>query len=176
MSPRTSRSTHGETRASLAAVAGTLSKLGALSVKYEHLERSAYDSVRAARADIAQNLKWYNSEPADSRFDDATPAQHDIKSLPMPKQAAKDEVSGAPRLPTASVGCRERRPLPWTTPAPSPTRSDEMGNLSKRAGPSLPGGPAGGARADGGGKQLRPQRNVLRGAMSLAIFLDCPHR
>lgn len=168
----------GEVRACCRRADGSASsKRGALSVKYEHLELRAYDSVRAARADIAQNLKWYNSEPAHSSFDDATPAQHYVNALPNPKQAAKDEIFGAPRVAhcvgrfAASADRCRRRPLHHHQPAVM-----NWGNLSRRAGPSMQGRLAGGARAGGGGKQFRPQCKILQGAMSLAILLDGPHR
>ena len=58
------------------------------SVKYERVYLKAYDSVSAARADIALYLDWYNTARAHSSLDDATPQQHYIATLPALKQAA----------------------------------------------------------------------------------------
>ena len=46
------------------------------SVKYERVYLKAYDSVSAARADIAQYMAWYNSARAHSRLADLTPDEH----------------------------------------------------------------------------------------------------
>ena len=41
------------------------------SVKYERVYLKAYDSVSAARADIADYINWYNTARAHSSLDDA---------------------------------------------------------------------------------------------------------
>ena len=46
------------------------------SVKYERVYLKAYDSVSAARADIAHYMVWYNSARAHSRLADLTPDEH----------------------------------------------------------------------------------------------------
>ena len=58
------------------------------SVKYERVYLKAYDSVSAARADIALYLDWYNTARAHSSLDDATPEQHYFATLPALEQAA----------------------------------------------------------------------------------------
>ena len=58
------------------------------SVKYERVYLKAYDSVSAARADIALYLEWYNTARAHSSLDDATPEQHYFATLPALEQAA----------------------------------------------------------------------------------------
>lgn len=57
------------------------------SVKYERVYLKAYDSVSAARADIADYLDWYNADRG-----------HSSRDCP-------------PRQPVR----RKRRPPPWTT-------------------------------------------------------------
>ena len=72
----------------------------------------AYDSVSAARADIADYLNWYN---ATAPFEPGriTPDEQYFAALPrlnwLPKMPRL-----CPELPTASVR-RKRRPPPWTT-------------------------------------------------------------
>jgi putative transposase len=46
------------------------------SVKYERVYLKAYDSVSAARADIADYIAWYNAKRAHSGLADATPDEH----------------------------------------------------------------------------------------------------
>jgi putative transposase len=46
------------------------------SVKYERVYLKAYDSVSAARTDIAQYLNWYNGQRGHSSLDKATPDEH----------------------------------------------------------------------------------------------------
>jgi putative transposase len=58
------------------------------SVKYERVYLKAYDSVSAARADIADYLAWYNTHRAHSSLDRLTPAEAYFAGLPQLKQAA----------------------------------------------------------------------------------------
>ena len=58
------------------------------SVKYERVNLRAYDSVSAARADIADYMGWYNTARAHSGLDDATPDEHYFTHLPAPAMAA----------------------------------------------------------------------------------------
>jgi putative transposase len=58
------------------------------SVKYERVYLKAYDSVSAARADIADYLAWYNSHRAHSSLDRLTPDEAYFAALPQLKQAA----------------------------------------------------------------------------------------
>ena len=44
------------------------------SMQYERVYLKAYDSVSAARADIAEYLAWYNAQRPHSRIDRLTPA------------------------------------------------------------------------------------------------------
>jgi putative transposase len=45
------------------------------SVKYERVYLMAYDSVAAARANIADYFDWYNTERPHSKLDRQTPQQ-----------------------------------------------------------------------------------------------------
>ena len=54
------------------------------SVKYERVYLKAYDSVSAARADIAQYFEWYNNERAHSSVADMTPFE--AYQLYLPKE------------------------------------------------------------------------------------------
>jgi putative transposase len=58
------------------------------SVKYERVYLKAYDSVSAARADIADYLQWYNTDRAHSSLDDVTPEQAYFNLLPQLATAA----------------------------------------------------------------------------------------
>ncbi len=58
------------------------------SVKYERVYLRAYDSVAAARADIAQYFAWYNTERPHSRLDRRTPEQTYLHLLPDLGKAA----------------------------------------------------------------------------------------
>ena len=58
------------------------------SVKYERVYLKAYDSVSAARADIAQYLAWYNAQRAHSSLDRLTPDEAYFAGLPPLKLAA----------------------------------------------------------------------------------------
>ena len=58
------------------------------SVKYERVYLKAYDSVSAARADIAEYVNWYNTERPHSSLGDQTPDQMYWQLLPMMKAAA----------------------------------------------------------------------------------------
>ena len=57
-------------------------------VKYERVYLKAYDSVSAARADIAEYVNWYNTERPHSSLDDQTPDKMYWQLLPMMKMAA----------------------------------------------------------------------------------------
>jgi putative transposase len=58
------------------------------SVKYERVYLKAYDSVSAARTDIADYMGWYNAARAHSSLDDFTPDQHYFDNLPALATAA----------------------------------------------------------------------------------------
>ncbi len=58
------------------------------SVKYERVYLKAYDSVSAARADIADYLQWYDTDRAHSSLDDLTPEQAYFNLLPQLAKAA----------------------------------------------------------------------------------------
>jgi putative transposase len=58
------------------------------SVKYERVYLRAYDSVSAARADIADYFHWYNADRAHSRLNDLTPEQAYLHLLPRLAEAA----------------------------------------------------------------------------------------
>jgi putative transposase len=58
------------------------------SVKYERVYLKAYDSVSAARADIADYLTWYNGQRAHSKLGDLTPDEHYLAKLPKLAMAA----------------------------------------------------------------------------------------
>jgi putative transposase len=58
------------------------------SVKYERVYLKAYDSVSAARADIADYLTWYNGRRAHSKLADLTPDEHYLAKLPKLVMAA----------------------------------------------------------------------------------------
>ena len=58
------------------------------SVKYERVYLKAYDSVSAARADIAQYLGWYNAHRSHSSLDKFTPDEKYLAALPPMKKAA----------------------------------------------------------------------------------------
>ena len=58
------------------------------SVKYERVYLKAYDSVSAARADIADYIGWYNAHRAHSSLAEATPDEHYFTHLPAPAKAA----------------------------------------------------------------------------------------
>ena len=58
------------------------------SVKYERVYLRAYDSVSAARRDIAEYIDWYNGERGHSSLDGKTPEQVWQSSLLSLKEAA----------------------------------------------------------------------------------------
>jgi putative transposase len=58
------------------------------SVKYERVYLKAYDSVSAARTDIADYINWYNAGRAHSSLDEATPDEHYCAKLPAQALAA----------------------------------------------------------------------------------------
>jgi putative transposase len=58
------------------------------SVKYERVYLKAYDSVSAARADIAEYLDWFNTDRAHSSLDRHTPDESYFAGLPQLKRAA----------------------------------------------------------------------------------------
>ena len=58
------------------------------SVKYERVYLKAYDSVSAARADIADYLSWYNTHRSHSSLERATPDEKYFAVLPPMKLAA----------------------------------------------------------------------------------------
>ena len=58
------------------------------SVKYERAYLKAYDSVSAARTDIADYLSWYNTVRPHSSLDRITPEQAYLDLLPKLAKAA----------------------------------------------------------------------------------------
>ena len=58
------------------------------SVKSERVYLKAYDSVNAARADIADYIGWYNAERSSSRLADLTPDEQYFAHLPTLASAA----------------------------------------------------------------------------------------
>jgi putative transposase len=58
------------------------------SVKYERVYLKAYDSVSAARADIADYLHWYNTQRSHSSLDRLTPDEAYFAGLPQLRMAA----------------------------------------------------------------------------------------
>jgi putative transposase len=58
------------------------------SVKYERVYLKAYDSVSAARADIADYLAWYNTQRAHSSLERLTPEEAYIAGQPALNLAA----------------------------------------------------------------------------------------
>ena len=58
------------------------------SVKYERVYLRAYDSVSAARKDIAEYIAWYNNERPHSSLDGQTPTRVWLDSLIPLKVAA----------------------------------------------------------------------------------------
>jgi putative transposase len=58
------------------------------SVKYERVYLMAYDSVGAARTDIAQYFDWYNTERPHSSLDRLTPKQVYENLLPKLAEVA----------------------------------------------------------------------------------------
>ena len=58
------------------------------SVKYERVYLKAYDSVSAARADIADYLDWYNVHRVHSCLGNLTPEEKYMAALPQLKLAA----------------------------------------------------------------------------------------
>ena len=58
------------------------------SVKYERVYLRAYDSVSAARADIATYIDGFNKARPHSSLEDATPDEFYYANLPPVKEAA----------------------------------------------------------------------------------------
>lgn len=58
------------------------------SMKYERVYLKAYDSVSAARADIADYIHWYNTGRPHSSLEDVTPEQAYLDWLPKLAEAA----------------------------------------------------------------------------------------
>ena len=58
------------------------------SVKYERVYLRAYDSVSAARKDIAQYMDWYNDDRPHSSLNDRTPTEVWLENLLPLKEAA----------------------------------------------------------------------------------------
>ena len=58
------------------------------SVKYERVYLRAYDSVSAARKDIAQYMDWYNDDRPHSSLNDRTPTEVWLESLLPLNEAA----------------------------------------------------------------------------------------
>ena len=58
------------------------------TIKYERVYLKAYDSVSAARTDIAEYLAWYNAQRAHSKLDRLTPDEAYFAGLSQLKIAA----------------------------------------------------------------------------------------
>ena len=58
------------------------------SVKYERVYLKVYDSVSAARADIADYLAWYNMHRPHCSLERSTPDERCFTDLPKMKLAA----------------------------------------------------------------------------------------
>ena len=58
------------------------------SVKYERVYLRAYDSVSAARADIANYFDWYNMDRPHSKLERLTPQEKYVATLPKQRLAA----------------------------------------------------------------------------------------
>jgi putative transposase len=58
------------------------------SVKYERMYLKVYDTVSAARADIADYLDWYNTQRPHSSLEHLTPDKKYLAALPPMKMAA----------------------------------------------------------------------------------------
>jgi len=58
------------------------------SVKYERVYLKAYDSVSAARIDIADYLVWYNTHRSHSSLERLTPNEKYLAALPSMALAA----------------------------------------------------------------------------------------
>ena len=58
------------------------------SVKYERVYLKAYDSVGAARADIAEYFDWYNTGRPHSSLERLTPEHAYVSLLPKLAEAA----------------------------------------------------------------------------------------
>ena len=58
------------------------------SVKYERVYLRAYDSVSAARADIANYFDWYNKDRPHSKLERLTPQENYVATLPKQRLAA----------------------------------------------------------------------------------------
>ena len=58
------------------------------SVKYERMYLRAYDSVSAARADIADYFDWYNTHRPHSKLERLTPQEKYVATLPKQRLAA----------------------------------------------------------------------------------------
>ncbi|MCA3238123.1 MAG: IS3 family transposase [Curvibacter sp.] len=58
------------------------------NVKYERVYLKAYDSVSAARADLADYVNWYNAHRPHSSLDKLTPDEKYLAMLPSLKEAA----------------------------------------------------------------------------------------
>ena len=58
------------------------------SVKYERVYLKAYDGLSAARTDIADYLRWYNTQRPHSSLERLTPQEKYLATLPALQQAA----------------------------------------------------------------------------------------
>ena len=58
------------------------------SVKYERVYLKAYDTVSAARTDITDYFRWYNTERPHSRLNNETPEETYLNLLPKLSEAA----------------------------------------------------------------------------------------
>lgn len=58
------------------------------SVKYERVYFKAYDSVSAARADIAEFMEWFNTQRPHSSLERLTPNEKYLATLPRLEMAA----------------------------------------------------------------------------------------
>ena len=106
-------------------------------MKYERVYLKAYDSVSAARTDIADYLGWYNAHRSHSSLDGLTPDDKYLAALPPLKLARKMKSPVRPELPTASVGSSQAPTAAVDNSAPSVIRTEstyKSGNVVQTSG------------------------------------------
>ncbi|MGH8596981.1 MAG: hypothetical protein ACREXT_10030 [Gammaproteobacteria bacterium] len=84
----------------------------------------AYDSVGAARIDIADYPDWYTAHRSHSSLERLTPNEKYLASPPPMAQAALDEILGAPRVVHRVVGSSQAPTAAVDNFAPFPTRPE----------------------------------------------------
>ena len=93
------------------------------SVKYERVYLKAYDSVSAARVDIADYLGWYNTTGR-IRVWGATPDEAYLAPLPNWPRLRKMKSLVRPELPTAALRSSQATHAAVDNSAPSATRPE----------------------------------------------------